>query len=180
MNSEFLFWQEELLFSKKKREDKKRNKKLKSKLNDEDIPDLADIMGETCWPVSSDGVVFTLKKKTRFEFEVLMNTTAFFKVRTPWRRVKVFYSFRIFASLYSKVHNKEPKLSLSWWHKTTGDNATFPESDDGLSLVTRPSTPSFPPPPWAFFVISSGKSRSLILPFTEKRRLSNPAFWKGI
>lgn len=53
MNSEFLFWlffslQEELLFSKKKREDKKRNKKLKSKLNDEDIPDLADIMGETC------------------------------------------------------------------------------------------------------------------------------------
>lgn len=35
---------EELLFSKKKREDKKRNKKLKSKLNDEDIPDLADIM----------------------------------------------------------------------------------------------------------------------------------------
>ena len=53
MNSEFLFWlffslQEELLFSKKKREDKKRNKKLKSKLNDEDIPDLADMMGETC------------------------------------------------------------------------------------------------------------------------------------
>ena len=53
MNSEFLVWlffslQEELLFSKKKREDKKRNKKLKSKLNDEDIPDLADIMGETC------------------------------------------------------------------------------------------------------------------------------------
>lgn len=35
---------EELLFSKKKREDKKRNKKLKSKLNDEDIPDLADMM----------------------------------------------------------------------------------------------------------------------------------------
>ncbi|KAL9967016.1 hypothetical protein ACROYT_G025171 [Oculina patagonica] len=36
---------EELLFSKKKREDKKRNKnKLKSKLNDEDISDLADIM----------------------------------------------------------------------------------------------------------------------------------------
>ena len=63
MNSEFLFWQEELLFSKKKREDKKRNKKLKSKLNDEDIPDLADIMGEPCWPVSSDGVVFTPKKR---------------------------------------------------------------------------------------------------------------------
>ena len=68
MNSEFLFWlffslQEELLFSKKKREDKKRNKKLKSKLNDEDIPDLADIMGETCLPVSSDGVVFTPKKR---------------------------------------------------------------------------------------------------------------------
>ena len=68
MNSEFLFWlffslQEELLFSKKKREDKKRNKKLKSKLNDEDISDLADIMGETCWPVSSDGVVFTPKKR---------------------------------------------------------------------------------------------------------------------
>ena len=83
MNSEFLFWQEELLFSKKKREDKKRNKKLKSKLNDEDIPDLADIMGETCWPVSSDGVVFTLKKKTRFEFKALMNTTVFFTVRTP-------------------------------------------------------------------------------------------------
>ena len=37
-----------------------------------------------------------------------------------------------------------------------------------------------PPPPGAFFVISSGKSRSLILPFTEKRRLSNPASWKGI
>lgn len=35
---------EELLFSKKKREDKKRNKKMKSKLTDEDIPDLADIM----------------------------------------------------------------------------------------------------------------------------------------
>lgn len=35
---------EELLFSKKKREDKKRNKKMKSKLTDEDIPDLADLM----------------------------------------------------------------------------------------------------------------------------------------
>lgn len=50
--------QEELLFSKKKREDKKRNKnKLKSKLNDEDIPDLADIMGKTsyiAYPVCSD------------------------------------------------------------------------------------------------------------------------------
>ena len=50
--------QEELLFSKKKREDKKRNKnKLKSKLNDEDIPDLADIMGKTSYnvyPVCSD------------------------------------------------------------------------------------------------------------------------------
>ena len=39
--------QEELLFSKKKREDKKRNKnKLKSKLCDEDIPDLADMLGK--------------------------------------------------------------------------------------------------------------------------------------
>jgi len=35
---------EELLFSKRKREDKKRNKKMKSKLTDEDIPDLADLM----------------------------------------------------------------------------------------------------------------------------------------
>ncbi|XP_068670343.1 dnaJ homolog subfamily C member 1-like isoform X1 [Montipora foliosa] len=36
---------EELLFSKKKREDKKRNKnKLKAKLCDEDIPDLADML----------------------------------------------------------------------------------------------------------------------------------------
>lgn len=35
------------MFSKKKREDKKRNKnKLKSKLSDEDIPDLADMLGE--------------------------------------------------------------------------------------------------------------------------------------
>ncbi|RMX54774.1 hypothetical protein pdam_00018594 [Pocillopora damicornis] len=41
---------EELLFSKKKREDKKRNKKLKSKLNDEDIPDLADIMEKPSRP----------------------------------------------------------------------------------------------------------------------------------
>jgi len=39
--------QEELLFSKKKREDKKKNKnKLKSRLNDEDIPDLADLLGK--------------------------------------------------------------------------------------------------------------------------------------
>ncbi|XP_015779345.1 PREDICTED: dnaJ homolog subfamily C member 1-like [Acropora digitifera] len=38
---------EEILFSKKKREYKKRNKnKLKSKLNDEDIPDLADMLGK--------------------------------------------------------------------------------------------------------------------------------------
>lgn len=42
-----LTYQEELLFSKKKKEDKKRNKsKLKSKLTDEDIPDLADMLGE--------------------------------------------------------------------------------------------------------------------------------------
>lgn len=35
------------MFSKKKREYKKRNKnKLKSKLNDEDIPDLADMLGK--------------------------------------------------------------------------------------------------------------------------------------
>jgi len=38
------------LFSKKKREDKKRNKKMKSKLTDEDIPDLADLMGEKHFP----------------------------------------------------------------------------------------------------------------------------------
>lgn len=43
----FFSCQEELLFSKKKKEDKKRNKsKLKSKLTDEDIPDLADMLGK--------------------------------------------------------------------------------------------------------------------------------------
>lgn len=45
------------MFSKKKREDKKRNKKMKSKLTDEDIPDLADIMGEKCFPVYSDNLL---------------------------------------------------------------------------------------------------------------------------
>ena len=45
------------MFSKKKREDKKRNKKMKSKLTDEDIPDLADIMGEKCFPVYSDSLL---------------------------------------------------------------------------------------------------------------------------
>lgn len=45
------------MFSKKKREDKKRNKKMKSKLTDEDIPDLADIMGEKCFSVYSDNLL---------------------------------------------------------------------------------------------------------------------------
>ena len=120
-----------------------------------------------------------LKKKTRFEFEVLMNTTAFFKVRTPWRRVKVFYSFRIFASLYSKVHNKEPKLSLAWWHKTTGDNATFPESDDGLSLVTRPSTPSLPPPPPSIFRNFEWKVTVADFAFYRKKKIIKSRFLEG-
>ena len=48
----FFSCQEELLFSKKKKEDKKRNKgKLKSKLTDEDIPDLADMLGEKLFNV---------------------------------------------------------------------------------------------------------------------------------
>lgn len=48
----FFSCQEELLFSKKKKEDKKRNKgKLKSTLTDEDIPDLADMLGEKLFNV---------------------------------------------------------------------------------------------------------------------------------
>lgn len=48
----FFSCQEELLFSKKKKEDKKRSKgKLKSKLTDEDIPDLADMLGEKLFNV---------------------------------------------------------------------------------------------------------------------------------
>ena len=48
----FFSCQEELLFSKKKKEDKKRNKsKLKSKLTDEDIPDLADMLGKKLFKV---------------------------------------------------------------------------------------------------------------------------------